>query len=377
MKRSTKLIVTFILLATLCLTAALMLGGCGIIMLIGMSEQYVDVDGVRYELNSNRNEAKALYFYADKTLADGEKQVCVVRDKITSRGTEYTVTAIGDYFEKGRDIIEGNAQIGELVVPTTVSRITLNYYTGLDTLESINVSNFNPCYYSKDGVLFERTSYGLYLIYYPLGKTDDTFEFPAKLGNIYESSHIWENERLQSLEIEAGSSKYVSFNSALYSADGEALMLYPLHRTASTFVAHKNMRRIDLNSNFWQNGNVTKVDVEEDSKYLKAEGNALYSIDGSELVFRPNDGRPYFAIPSTVKVVSYNALRGISYLYVPSSVAVFLDTFVEGGFDLTSINRIYFESEYLPKYLRSVEFSIQQVRFGYSLDSFDELTGNL
>ena len=127
----------------------------------------------------------------------------------------------------------------------------------------------------------------------------------------------------------------------------------------------------------WLNKNITEVETQADSLYLKVEDNVLYSKDGSELIFRPNDGKEYFAIPSTVRVVSYKALEGLSYLYVPKDVVVFLDVFTDGGYSLSQISHIYFESETLPKYLRGVEFTQQQTRFGYTRERFDDLINNL
>ena len=384
MKRNAKLVVTILLIATLCAASLLTLSGCSILILasrIGNKSAEIVVNGAHIWVVPSNDNAVLMYFDADTTLEKGELQTCEVPESVSYRRKEYPVTQIG-YNSYGQTaIINGDAQIGELVVPSSVTYINLDYFSDIDTLEAITVSGGNSNYYSKDGVLYKingdysSRSY-LDLEYYPLGKKDATVELPRAFRSILYNSHIWENENLQNLEIEYGGN-FTSINGALYSKDGETLMLYPVHNTNSAFVAPKGMKNIDLQSCFWENDNVKIVEVEEDSQYLKVEDNVLYSKDGSELIFRPNDGREYFAIPSTVRVVSYNALMGLQYLYVPKEVVVFLDVFTCSNFSLSQISHVYFESETLPKYLRDVEFTEQQIRFGYTRERFDELINNL
>ena len=376
MKKSAKTIIAFILLATLCATSLLLLSGCGVFCVLIISSERAVVDGVHYSLNTRNDEATVLYFDADKSLAKGELQICTIPEKITHWGTEYTVTAIESDYVDNVNIINGNTSIGELIIPKTVSFVYLYDYVDIDSLQKITVDEDNPYFYSKDGVLFNRYSFGLTLRYYPVGKTDTTFELPSQFGEegLEYWSYIWRNEYLQNLEIEEGNTLYTSINGVLYSHDGKTLMLYSVNKTDETFVAPKGMKNISLNSGLWNNANIKKVQVEDGSSYLKAENNVLYSLDGSELVFRPNDGSKAFAIPSSVKVVSYNALQGLEYLYVPESVVVFLDTFVGlDYFNLSNINHIYFESDVLPKYLRGVFFFDEQLHFGVARESFDLL----
>lgn len=381
MNRNAKRVMKIILIATLCAVSLLALGGCSLYILTSVKVHDTVVDGVHFRVDTEYKTATAFRFDADRTLQEGELQVCEVPSTVTYRFKQYTVTSIQDV--SGVDtIIKGNAQIGELIVPATVSYIQLRYYKDIDSLQKITVKQGNSRYFSKDGVLFKNdydynSRDGINLDYYPQGKQDATFEFPAKTRNIDDYSQIWKNVYLQNLDIEEGSARYKSVNGALYSIDGETLLIYPVNRIDATFVAPKGMKNIDSRSLFWDNDNVAIVQVEQDSLYLSVENNVLYSKDGSELIFRPNFGSKAFAIPSTVKVVSYNALKGVQYLYVPQSVVVFLDAFTTSRYSITKINHIYFESNSLPKYLRDEVFTVWQLNFGYTRQEFDNLVGKI
>ena len=371
----TKKIILYITLIAMCVSLLLTMGGCRLLLLSSLTSganrnsKEITKDGIRYFINKYSNTAEVLYFEADTSLAEGELQVCRVPESVKYRSKIYPVREIGRYNE--HEIIKGNAQIGELVLTSAIFNAVLWYYEDLNSLQKITVENGNESYASVDGVLFnaDKTE----LLFYPLGKTDEIFTLPKEFTYLESKSCFWDNQYLQNLAIENGSKSFSAVDGVLYSADGSTLMMYPSGRKVETFTAPKALKNINLNSHFWSNTNIQKVESVEGG-FLKAVDNVLYTQDLQELVFRPRTDSKYFAIPSTVKVVSYNALLGVAYLYVPNSVVVFLDTLVNGTYSVTKISHIYFESEVMPKYLQEEKFS-GHLHFGVQRESFDIMAG--
>ena len=375
----TKKIILSIALIVMCVMILITASGCSFILfssigsLVNRDWAEVTKDGICYFISKMSSDAAVMYFESDRTLGDGELQRCVIPETVRYRGRNYPVTEIGRYSYNDYSIIKGSAKIGELVLPRTMEYVSLQYYNDLDTLKSITVDEYNGRYASVDGVLFSLNK--LYMKYYPLGKTDETYTLPRQFEQVDNDARFWDNRYLQNLNIEEGSKLYSSHDGVLYSADGSKLMMYPSGRRAETFTAPQDMKCISLDSHFWNNRYITKV-ASVEGGYLQAVDNALYTHDGSELVFRPSANGKTFAIPSTVSVVSYNSLPGVENLHVPSSVIVFLDTLVDSSYPFNRISHIYFESDELPRYLQQQPFS-GQLRFGVTREAFDSLTDTL
>ena len=267
-----------------------------LMLLTACDDTYV-YEGVHYTIHKGYDSyAEVNYFIAEYS----DRIVCEVPSEVEYEGKIYPVTVVTPYqpfMSMPYNFVDGGYAV-EIILPQTVTRFDyLEYtdtYTQFQYLEAITVHPDNEVYSSIDGVM--------------------------------------------------------------YNAEGTELLLYPTGKQAETFTVPQNMLTFSPTSKFWLNKYIKYVAVDSDNVYYKAEDNVLYSYDGSELVYRvPNDVN-YFAIPSTVSVIAPSALPNLRYLYVPKSVVLFLDSFVDADQPVTRIRNIYFEADTLPNYFTQNHF---------------------
>lgn len=74
----------------------------------------------------------------------------------------------------------------EVILPSTLIDISGNAFMGCSSLENIQVSENNPLYASRDGILYRKNSNNPYnkIEIYPSGKPEKTFEIPEDVKEI-------------------------------------------------------------------------------------------------------------------------------------------------------------------------------------------------
>lgn len=364
MKQSVKTLLILLIVACICVPTLLLFAGC---------EKIYDYNGVRYRIYSDHAEVVHFYLNDDYPV---DEQVCIVPAEIQYEGETYPVTAIGDGHHGTSHLVSDNGHVGELVLPQTVTEIRFHDYdnNSFGYLTKYTVHEDNEVYASLNGVLFDK-GYKT-LLRYPRLNDEPSFTIPQQTTVIDEESGVWDNELVGEIIVEEGNQAYKSSGGALFTANLQTLLLYPQGRDADSFELPRQTATIDVSSRFWDNTSLKYINVEQGNVYYSTQGNVLYSQDGNELVFRPRSEQSYFAIPSTVSVVGYNALPDVEHLFVPSSVTLFMDAFVTGDYPVFDISNIYFEGSVLPNYVTASSFRNSNVRTNVTLDEFNALFTN-
>ena len=121
-----------------------------------------------------------------------------------------------------------NAQYGIKTVNVGQYINNINSHMSSSTLEAINVVENNPYYASKDGVLFTNDMSSILI--YPEHKTSTTFVLP-KATTSFDIKETFANSYLQNLEVENGNTTYASHDGALYNAKKTELLMVPGGKT--------------------------------------------------------------------------------------------------------------------------------------------------
>ena len=361
MKKFSRKILTFLLVVAIFVPMLLLLGGCPV--------TYRD-DDIYYTIYSDHAEVNCFVGKGNGGF------VCEVPSEVVYDDKVYPVTGV---CYDGSPFVIGGGYAIEIILPETVTTFTYEEYCNygysssndFQLLQKITVHQDNEVYADVEGVLFTKDK--TELLFYPCAREDYDFTLPKETTTIGYTSMLRQNTLLRVIFVEEGSGAFGSVDGILYTADLEELMYYPLNRQFETFTVPKDMQTINPNSMLYSNEYVRNIEVDSSNVYLKVIDNVLYSYDGSELVYRPaNKDVRYFVIPDTVSVVSYNALPQVDYLFVPKSVTLFLDYFVDDAYTLKYVDFIYFEGDVLPNYVTKDYFK-GELHFGITLEEFEEI----
>lgn len=367
MSRNKRILISVILLVLMCASALITLSACSLTDL--GSGIHVHSNGVYYTVYPFKFYATVHGF--DQT--DDAAQIYAIPSHVRYLGAKYAVTKFdipsnldgidSDWYR----IVHGGGYAKELVVPKTVESISLREPIGLSdsnydfkNLTSITVDAENEHYKSVDGVLY--TADGSGMLFYPPAKSNAYFTMPKEVTHIYSTAKFDKIEAIREFYVESGSQTYRAINGAIYTFDGSKLLYYPRGKHTDTFVIPKEMTYFDCN--FFRNNKYIKYFQAEEgnSVYSAIDGN-VYSADGGILLFRKSsDDNVALALPQSVKIVYGDALSGVKYLYIPSSLEKVV--FEVGSFygeinsknPLGKVQYVFFESDTLPDYARYVQF---------------------
>ena len=379
MSRNKRILISVILLVLMCASALITLSACSLTDLA--SGIHVHSNGVYYTVYPFKFKATVHGF--DET--DDAAQVYTIPSHVRYLGAKYAVTKFDIPTNmEGIDsewyrVVHGGGYAKGLVVPKTVESINLREPIGLSEsnndfkkLTSITVDEKNEHYKSIDGVLY--TADGSGLLYYPPAKSDAYFTMPKEVTEIYSTAKFDKIEAIRDFYVESGSQTYRAINGAIYTFDGSRLLYYPRGKHVDTFVIPKEMTYFDY-SFFRNNKDIKYFQVEDGSPlYSAIEGN-VYSADGGILLFRKSsDDNIALALPQSVKIAYEDTLKGVKYLYIPSSLEKIV--FEVGSFygeinsknPLGKIQYVFFESDTLPDYARYVKF--KSAYLGVKLEEF-------
>ncbi len=104
----------------------------------------------------------------------------------------------------------------------------------IETVEEVNVYGSGTYFSSVDGVLYNASKSEL--LFYPYEKEDTSYTIPAATTIIDNSSHMYDNDYLQALEVESGNPALTAMDGVLYNTEKTSILLYPNGRPADTFV---------------------------------------------------------------------------------------------------------------------------------------------
>jgi len=137
----------------------------------------IKVDGFKYQILTETE--------GDYTLKlieyEGDLTEVEIPSTVTSGTNSYTVTSIA-----ARAFWLNNEQVKKITIPSSITDIETMAFNGSTKLEEIIVDAGNTKFSSEDGVLFnyEKTK----LVFYPEGKTNQTYTIPNTVTKIGESS---------------------------------------------------------------------------------------------------------------------------------------------------------------------------------------------
>ncbi len=167
--------------------------------------------GFRYSLVADEDGATAALVGSVGATGDA-----VVPRTVELNGTPHLVTRITV------GAIEGGF-LDSIAIPDTVTKIDDGAFSKARYLKAVEVAEGNPTYSSYDGMLFDAERTSLLLI--PEGK-QGAARIPKTASSVPPDalSHC---ASVTSVEVEAGSAAYSSWNGCLYDAPGETLLRVP------------------------------------------------------------------------------------------------------------------------------------------------------
>ncbi|MCH5156860.1 MAG: hypothetical protein J1G02_03165 [Clostridiales bacterium] len=358
MTRNNRILVSVALLVIMCLSVLTTLSACGLSDVVSGIHKHSN--GVYYTVYPLRRHATVHGF--DRT--DDVEQIYTIPSYVKYLGLRYSVTRfegpndLEDISSDWYRIVHGGNAKG-LVVPKTVEYFSIGAsYDDLKNMTFITVDENNTHYKSVDGVLYSAD--GSNMIFYPPAKVTNSFTLPKEVTRIT-SPFFNQNESVQEFYVESGSQTYCAINGAIYTIDGSKLLYYPCGKHVDTFVIPKQMTEFDYDF-FRHNEDIKYFEAEDGNRLYSAINGDVYSADGGILLFRKSHGNGALELPSSIRIVGEGTLDGVEYLYVPVGLEkiVFKTSFryeTNVNNPLGDIEYVFFESKILPHYARYVKFS--------------------
>lgn len=149
----------------------------------------------------------------------------------------------------GQNAFVACQSLTSVYIPKNIRRIGSSPFLACSSLTEIEVDKDHPYYFSQDGVLFERFEEEIYLMAYPIGKTESSYSIPEEvvyielnafgrsqnLTGIYipasvkviEPGAFSYCENLLSFTMDEHNSNYLVIDGIIFSRDGETLVVYP------------------------------------------------------------------------------------------------------------------------------------------------------
>lgn len=318
MTRNKRILVSVILLVFMCASVLMTLSACSLSDLTKGIHKHSN--GVYYTVYPIKRYAVVHGF--DRTY-DSE-QIYAIPSHVRYMGLKYTVKK----FEGPNDldgissdwykIVHSGGYAKQLVVPQTVEFFSLGAaYEEYTHLTAITVDAKNRNYKSVEGVLYSAD--GSEMLFYPPAKATNYFTMPKEVTTISPGANFNKNQSLKEFYVESGSQTFRAINGAIYTVDGSELLYYPCGKHADTFVIPKQMTKFDY-SFFRNNQYIKYFEVEEGNPLYSAIDGDVYSSDGGILLFRkPRDSKA-LALPSSIRIVGSGTLEGVNFLYVPTTL---------------------------------------------------------
>lgn len=163
-------------------------------------------------------------------------------------------------------------------IPSNVTNIEPAAFFNVSNLTNIVVAEENQFYASEDGILFNKQK--TILIFYPKGKTANTYEIPASITSIgpnafencynltsitipysvtgIDSLTFWNNTNLTNIIVDDGNQNYSSKDGVLFNKQQTVLIIYPSGRLDTSYLIPLSVTSIGSNA-FANSLNLTNI----------------------------------------------------------------------------------------------------------------------
>lgn len=295
--------------------------------------------------------------------------------EIPSEYKELPVTVLGS-----REIInvrsyDDSVFIQNLLIPDSIQEINSNFFTLMEGLQLIEVSEENTEFKSMDGVVYSAD--GSELIMYPREKTDREYSILEGTKNIGEGAFQHSHNTVKIVfpdsltEVGNGAFQFcynlstIEFNEGLKKIDGDVFLgtelkkvvlpssletieghAFELNEEFGEIILPDNLKYMDfaafstMDTQFSQECLkipkklkfdpfsisgvlISRFDVDENNQYHTVKDGVLFSKDGEKLIAVPGQREGRFDVPEGVKSIETGAFENCCFLtdiYLPSSL---------------------------------------------------------
>ena len=317
-----------------------------------------------------------------KITIDGD---VIVPENVIHNGTRYEVISIGSMNDKGLFI---NYQVCDTVssvaLPKTV-RFIWDFSFRCETLENIYVSEENPYFTSRDGVLFTKSLYTL--IQYPIGNKRTTYVIPDEVvyvayqafgggspiyletltiganvqsfgisnwGGGYRDSAVggvtivnYVSGQLKSTHSAMGGNKQILIDerNQHYYTDGIAIyssstLICIVDTTITNFEVSVDTLYLDINTIFDDCLQLQSITVEEGHSMFIAYDGILYNKEATKIVCFPRANSGAITLPETLTSIANHIFyycNELTSIVIPNSVTSIGSGAFGGCHNLTSV----------------------------------------
>lgn len=240
------------------------------------------------------------------------------------------------------DFIDGCTGLKKLKLSKNIRRIEVDF-SGLTSLQEVNINNGSAKYMSEDGVLYNRDK--TELICYPNDKQQENYVAPESLIKILngitskklKGITLLENVseikvgfagclNLEMINVDKDNQYYSSEDGVLYNRDKTELICYPNNKKQQSYVmpdnltkipwdfSNKNLKSITLSKNITNWGcssenfeNLQELNVNEDNLNYSSEDGILYNKYKTEIICWPsNKQTEKYITPDNLKILPWD-----------------------------------------------------------------------
>ena len=245
-----------------------------------------------------------------------------------------------------------------ITIPKSVSKINVDDFKMLSSLESIHMERGNKLYASYKGILYNTAK--TYIKFVPMAYKETSLKFPSTLVSLFTNIKPFENATeiviprdvkklyakgshnfFERISIEAGNENFVLYKGSVYNKSKTSLVLFKKQQKAEFPSTLKN---IDINflfnsgitelvipakakipfflNNVYDIPTLKKITVDKNNPYYSVQNNMLLNKDKTILYDTPRN-LLVLKIPPTVKTVNLSKnfnIKNLKRIVIPKSV---------------------------------------------------------
>ncbi len=235
------------------------------------------------------------------------------------------------------DAFSNCTSLTQITIPSSVKYIQDNAFLGCPNLNSIKVSENNPDYSSKNGVLYNKDK--TVLIAYPPAKQESEFLIPDSVTEVKRS--VFRNcYNLTCIKVSENNSKYSSENGMLFNKTKTSLIICPKAKQESELLIPNGTLTIEPTafSDCINLASITvpsSVQVIEQDAFLNCFGLSSIKVSKSNPNYSSIDGVLYSK--SGTVLIAYPPAKQNSEFLIPDSVVDMAYPIFVGCNNITSI----------------------------------------
>jgi len=233
---------------------------------------------------------------------------------LTSITIPSSVIGIGNYAFAGCD------SLTSVTMPSSVTSIGYRAFENCNSLTSITVDARNPEYASIDGALFNKNIQTL--IKYPEGKNQRTYLIPSSVTFIDDNAFSG-CRSLTSINVDRGNLVYASIDGVLFDKNIRALIKYPEGKNQRTYNIPSTVTKIEEYA-FNGCSSLISINVDNRNPVYASVDGVLFDKNIRNLIKYPEGkNQRTYIIPSSVTYIetyAFNGCYGLTNITIPSSV---------------------------------------------------------